>query len=460
MTRLAVCAGALCALLATDLSTATAGGMFLPTRGVRPTARGGAFVAGADDLGALYFNPAGLANMAGGAMKQALVDVAYVAQSVTYTRVDSGFNGQDTVENEGGGLPIPTVALGVDLSDDLIVTGGVFAPFASLGQYPNAGPQRYSMVDLSDTLIVITEVAVGWRVTDKLRVGAGVQNMFVNLVSEIVFNGCPGQTVCAPEDPEFDSLSQVSQRDYFVPSGVVGVQYDAHDKVRLGAAFQLPYRISGKGDLKVKLPSSGFFDGASVSGDKGTMSLTLPAMLRMGVEVEPAKRTRVEVDVAIEFWSMHDELSVEPDDVRIEDAPGVGSYEVGDIIVPREFDNTVSAHIGVETQPSASSPLTLAVGYAYETAASPDEFLSVLTVDGTKHLIGGGVGYKFGKTQVYASGSIVSVADREVTSEEGRAPQLTPIRDDTQGAPLETFVNWGTYSSSWFTAGLSVSSEF
>src|SRR5262245_50420916 len=44
-------------------SLAHAGGMFLPGRGVRPFARGGAFTAGADDLNALGYNPAGLADM-------------------------------------------------------------------------------------------------------------------------------------------------------------------------------------------------------------------------------------------------------------------------------------------------------------------------------------------------------------------------------------------------------------
>ena len=44
-------------------SVATAGGMYLSTRGVRPTGRAGAFVAGADDASALWFNPAGLAHL-------------------------------------------------------------------------------------------------------------------------------------------------------------------------------------------------------------------------------------------------------------------------------------------------------------------------------------------------------------------------------------------------------------
>ena len=46
--------------LAFSPGAATAGGMFVGTHGARPTARGGAFVAGADDLNAIYYNPAGV----------------------------------------------------------------------------------------------------------------------------------------------------------------------------------------------------------------------------------------------------------------------------------------------------------------------------------------------------------------------------------------------------------------
>jgi long-chain fatty acid transport protein len=443
-----------------ELHLATAGGMFLPTRGVRPTARGGAFTAGADDPGALWFNPAGLAHLSGGKATQLFLDVGFVRQSVEYTRIDSGLNPQATVDNEAPGLPIPTLAAAFDLGDDVVLGAGIFAPYSSLGRFPESGPQRYSMVDLSQSVVAIAEAAVGWEPMPGLRVGAGVQNMFVRLVSQIVFSGCPGQTVCAPEDPEFDSQSEIDQRDYFAPSGIVGVQYDALDAVTLGAALQLPFRVSGSGSIDVRLPSSGFFDGASVAGDEAAMSFNLPAMARLAVEARPLARWRVELGVDVELWSMHDRLVVEPENVRIEDAPAVGTYEVGDIDVPREFDDSIALKLGVEGQPVGGLPLTVALGYAYETAAAPDAYLSVLTVDGTKQLFGGGLGYALGATRLFASVAFVAVEDREVSPEEGKAPQLTPIRAETQDEPLDVFVNWGSYRSSWLVAGVGAAYEF
>src|SRR5262249_8832365 len=86
-------------LVALVPSLAHAGGMFLPGRGVRPFARGGAFTAGADDMNALGYNPAGLADMLSEGKWHLLLDVGIVAESVDYTRVDSGGVTQPAVHN-------------------------------------------------------------------------------------------------------------------------------------------------------------------------------------------------------------------------------------------------------------------------------------------------------------------------------------------------------------------------
>jgi long-chain fatty acid transport protein len=445
-------------LLIADLPVASAGGLQLSTRGVRPTARAGAFVAGADDLGALWFNPAGLAVAAGGESKRDfLIDFGYVAQSTEYTRIDSGNNVQETVTNEAPGLPVPTFGIGFDVGDKLVVAGGVYAPYAALGKYPEDGAQRYSLVDMSQSLLVILEAAVAYKVNDKIRVGVGLQNMIFKMSSRIVFSGCPGETACAPEDPEFDSLGQVDQTTYFSPSAVVGAQIDVSPKITIGAAFQLPFKISGQGSFASRLPSSGFFDGAEIVGDRADVTFTLPAMVRGGIELRPTPKWRVELAADMEFWSQHEQFSIEPQNVRIEGAPGVGTYEIGPLVIPRHFENSVAVMAGVEG--AVTPDLTVLGGYSFETAASPDEYLSVITVDGQKHLIAGGIGYRRGKLTFNATLGFVSVASRTVDPDTGMVLQLTPIRD-TSDDPLEVNINWGDYSASWLIAGAGVTGAF
>src|SRR3954468_22891933 len=68
--------------IASGATSADASGMYTSERGVRPLGRGGAFVAGADDLGAVAYNPAGLAD-AGSSL---LLDASWGHVSTGFTR--------------------------------------------------------------------------------------------------------------------------------------------------------------------------------------------------------------------------------------------------------------------------------------------------------------------------------------------------------------------------------------
>ncbi len=439
---------------------ADAGGMVLHTRGVRPTARGGAFVAGADDLGAMWFNPAGLGHLAAGeSTTEVIVDATFVQQSAEFTRIDSGGNPQDPVANEAPGIPVPSLGAAFDLGEQGVIAGGIYAPYAGLMKFSADGPARYSLVDLSKSLIVTAAVGVSWNLGDRIRIGATVQNWMTDLTQQVVVSGCPGQTLCAPEDPEMDVLVEISQRDLFNPSGSVGAQIDVHDKLTIGATVQLPVKLSGGATLRTRLPSSGFYDGATVVGDEANLSFTLPATIRFGVQAQPAARWAVELAVDYEMWSMHDEMRIEPKNMRIEGQAGVGTYELGPLAVPRNFEDSIAVSLGVEGQPSGSVPLRVLAGFTYETAASPDEYLSPLTFDGNKLIATIGAGYAVGRYTVDALLGYVKVADRTVAPDVGVSPQLTPVRDPS-AEPLTTYVNWGDYTTSWLLIGAGVRADF
>lgn len=440
------------ALVSFLAAEASAGGMYLPTRGVRPTGRGGAFVAGADDLSATWFNPAGLAHLEGGAV---LVDATFVGQSIDYTRIDSGGNPQPTVSNEASGIPIPSMGYARPLGKQAVLAVGVWAPFAGLAKFAEDGPQRYSNIDLSSSIMATLGVGVAVRIGDNLRLGATLQDHVVALETTVMLSGCPGQTTCAPEDPDFDSLNRIDQNSYLNPSGSLGAQLDLSKKLTVGASFQLPVFVRGQGKLNTRLPSSGFFDGASVEGDRADVAFDLPASIRAGLELRPG-RWRIELATTIELWSQHDEMTIEPKNVRIVNAAGVGTYELGKMTVPRNFDDTVAVHLGLEGQPSKTLPLTVRLGYLFETGAPPDAYLSVLTVDGQKHLVALGGGYTWGTWTFDAVAGYAVMSKRNVSIEEAASPQLNPIRD-TSEEPLEVFVNAGEYSSSWLMVGLGVS---
>ena len=448
MTRIAI----LVALCATA-GDALAGGMLLPVRGVRTVQRAGALIAGADDADALWLDPAGLAHLAGDGNKALLFDAAYVYQTVDYTRIDSGGNQLAPVSNRQPGQPIPTLAGAIGIGDRLVIAGGVAAPYAGLHKYDDDGAQRYASVSLEGSAFVYVTFGAAYKVNDRLRVGATVTDVVSKLASRIVLSGCPGQTICAPEDPEFDSLGQDEQTDYFALSGSIGVQYDATRNATIGVAVQAPSRVSATGTFNARLPSSSFFEGARVVGDESELSLTLPAVVRAGVEVRPRPELRIEAALDVELWSMHDEIHIAPRDVRIEGAPGVGIYVVGELTIPRNYKTSFAPAIAAEWH---GPSFVVGAGYSYETAAAPPAYVSVLTVDSTKHLIGFGGGYEAHGWQIGAAAGFVALSEVHVPLAEAKVPQLTPIRDQ----PSAVMINAGSYKSRYIMAGLRFARRF
>src|SRR5450432_497570 len=110
------CVMAVCTSLSIAFAStsAHAGGLYFSDRGVRPLARGGAFVAGGDDLGAMWYNPAGIAE----AGTSFLSDSAWLDYSASFTRrtrvVDAAGTVRvydfPTVKSSAPFLPLPTLA--------------------------------------------------------------------------------------------------------------------------------------------------------------------------------------------------------------------------------------------------------------------------------------------------------------------------------------------------------------
>src|SRR5687768_2019814 len=110
---------------------AQAGGLYLFDRGARPTSRGGAWVAGADDPGALWYNPAGLAESRNQLMGDAVLSINFY--DFARTREDGVTPIGPKVDASPTPLPIPTLAFSNDFGlKKWVIGGGLFFPNAVL----------------------------------------------------------------------------------------------------------------------------------------------------------------------------------------------------------------------------------------------------------------------------------------------------------------------------------------
>ena len=430
---------------------AHAGGMFLPFRGVHAVEQAGAVVAGAQDADALFDNPAGLAHITGGLAM--VVDGAFVAQSVDYTRIDSGGTTLAPVSSDYPGIVAPTIAVAYPVNDRLVLAGGIDAPYAGLGRYPVGGPERYATVSMAESLFVTVSVGVAYAVTPELRVGVTVQDVVSKVASRVTLGGCPAQTVCAPEDPDFDADTKLTQTDLFAPSASAGIQWDASRYLTLGATAQAPSRVSANGELQTKVPSASFFDGASVRGNSATLALTIPAMFKAGVAVHPTPHLTIEAALDVELWSEHADITITPHDTAIVNAAGVGTYQLGEVIIPRHYRNSYAPSVGGQYR---QGRWQVGAGYSYETAAAPAAYVSVLTVDSAKNIFGLGGGFDLHGYQLSAALGYVAMRDVSVSLADAKVTQLSPIRD--QGGAID--VNAGGYRTHYVLAGLRLAKKF
>ncbi len=434
-------------------SLAHGGGLMLHTRGVQTTARAGANIAGATGASAVGLNPAGAA--ADSDDGEFLVDLSYVRHDVSYTRLDSNLIERETVSNALAGIPIPTLALAYPLSDRVAIAAGLYAPYGGGGDYPVDGPQRYSLVSQRGSLLLVGELSLGIRLSDRVRVGIGVQNMYYKIRNELAFSACPGLGICNAEDPTFDMQTAIEQEKLINLSGIAGAQIDLGKRLRLGAAVQLPYNLSGTGDFQSSMPDLGLGIDLGQAEGQASVALTIPPSVRAGLEYRPSERLAIELAASVEMWSRSKELGVTIHELTI---AGLLSIEPGDLGsgVPLEFRDTYAVMAGIEAIPVKSVPLTLRAGYAYETSAVSDEYMTVLTVDGNKHVFTGGFTLGRGTLRLHGVVGLARVADASVDPDEGMFPQTNPILQAIEQPPA-AFVNWGEYRSSWLVAGAGLS---
>ena len=444
-------------------NVASASGLYFTDRGVRPMGRGGAFVAGADDLGAIWYNPAGLTD-AGSAV---LADFTWLSLGVEYSRqlqiADNDGSLQvvqsPLVTGSAPVLPLPTLAASYQLSPEFTLAGGVYAPYVALPTFSatiegEPSPARYALGSFNGSQMALPGLWLGYKLNDMFRFGAGVQALMGTVRTTITFSASPqDRLIGAPEQPEYDAAAALEIGPIFAPSLSAGVIAVLDPRVRVGISGQMATHIESEGVLQVRLPTSVAFDTARVNGDTVHVEFEFAPILRFGVEVRPDDSLRVEATWVREFWSVHDVIHVEPRGMSIDGIIGMPpSLAMPNIDIVREFQDADSFRLGVEwTTDLGERTLDLRAGLSYDTGAVPSEYISLSSLDFDKTIVGLGASlhiddhWRFDALYGHVFG-----ADASVDPASAKIPRVNPLSGN---APLEA-INGGDYSVSADLIGL------
>jgi long-chain fatty acid transport protein len=456
----------LAALLLTSARSADAAGLYFSDRGVRPMGRGGAFVAGADDLGAVWYNPAGLAD----AGTSFLFDASWLHFTDTYTRVlqvvDNGGAYQrvtsPTVSGDTPILPLPTIAASWVFGDDheFTAAAGVLAPYIALTAYPSTvdgqpSPARYSLGSYNGSIAAIPGVWLAYKPIEQLRFGLGFLAFTGKFQSTITFNANPQDRIlCAPECPDFDANAQLDINPIFAPSGSAGVTWVPTPAVRFGASGQLPMVISAPATIKMQMPASSLFDQAYQNGTSAHVRFVLPGIVRAGVELRPLRPSRrnpskpdlrIEASYVREFWSAEQSVDITPHGMSIDGVSGFPPMRIPALSIPRGFVDSTSLRLGGELEYTLGGyRLATRIGVSHETSAVPTALLNLSAMDFDKWTasLGGAIyiGKRWRFDGVWAHTFVGSVwVDPSIA----QFPRINPI----PGNAKPEYVNGGTYNA-------------
>lgn len=166
----------LAAMLAASMTTAQASGYRFGSQSIAAQGTADANGAEADDPSAIFYNPAGLARLAG---LQLSVGATVVLPHSRYTDLGSThFTGQPVAGSVPQGyvpdaVPVPALYLSRQLATDWAVGLGVFAPYGAKLDFGRDWSGRYALTDIKLDALTLNP-SVSYRIDAHHAVGFGI----------------------------------------------------------------------------------------------------------------------------------------------------------------------------------------------------------------------------------------------------------------------------------------------
>ena len=364
-----------------------ANGLNLNGFGARATAMGGAYVGLANDFTAVFWNPAGLAQLKKGTF--GLTGEVLIPSS-NYAL------GEFSMETNKKYYPAGLVGYFRPIGDRVVVGVGAYS-LSGLGTSWNnmgveaamlaaqglpaafltpPGIQTYEWESLVASISLSPSIAI--RITDQIFFGAtlNINYGFFKMdrwagvmdleVPDIYFN--PGQQTLDVNGWGFGAT--------------FGLLVKPSDMFSFGLTFRTPSKIKMSGSLEMENMS--VLGLATSSGTK--MDVTSPTWIAGGVAVKPVADLTLTFDVHYTNWEKVDTIPLVFDDAAWSVAlAGEGLYMA--------WGDKVQIRGGAEYK---MGDFSIRGGYYYDPAPAPDETLNVLVPSFTFNSVAGGFGYRSG----------------------------------------------------------------
>ncbi len=419
---------------------ANAGFIETPGMGPKASAMGSAFAGLADDGYALFYNPAGLAQIKG-TTRGIGIDMALVRRNY-----DSDGNPIDSAPPPVIG---PRTVLTMDFGLERFTFGvGIMPSFAGFTLSDEfEGDLRYSGYRFIETVFPLF-IGAGYQVNDKLCLGAVLQIGIVNKLniarkmadgffgrsievmtglptSSLTVNGADDGKMEIQTDKEFPTgirpLNSLNIDDRSFSYGL-GFLLKPVDKLQVGMTYREELRVHYEGEAYMELASElqeivdpileifgpiiNTFQGTASSGRFNAL-LKMPRQLDIGLAFFPTESLTITTDYVWTNWSTWV--------VQTINLEGEGLFGMTQVTSPMDFKDTHSLRMGFEY--ALTPRVHLRAGYMWDPTPVPTHTIFAGTADSDHHVATFGMGMTNllkGRLRIEASFQYIHLLSRTI----------------------------------------------
>ncbi len=388
-------------------------GFQIPEQGAASIGMGMGGIGKADDLSAIYQNPAGLVQLKG---TRLYGNLAGISPKATYTRTDF-----DSVESKSDLIPVPGFVISSDFGgrlENVVLAFGMNSQFGLRNEYDAFGPQRYITTNISLTTIFVGPYAA-WQVHPTFSIGGGVQYVYASaeIRQKINYGGALYQMVARQnpamadpswnENPAFDGELSIKNATDHKFAGNLGLMWKPLEALQVGLTWRSEVECDIEGDVTLNIPSmltqasGGFMQSLTTTGKT---TLSLPQIVGVGLSYRPTEQCTLITDINWNNWSIYKNINFEFQ----ENTPYFPDSEN-----LRNWEDTWTFRLGGEYM--LQERIALRAGYLFDQSPIPEKSLGPELPTGDRHGITLGAGYKWGNVVLDVAYSHLFVKDRTVT---------------------------------------------
>ncbi len=394
--------------LATACSFATAAAAFgagfaLEEGSARGNVNPASLMTRGGEPGAMYFNPATIADLPGTQVEAGaslILPTAHVDTTSPYDGRKVRSAGHSQVWN------IPSAYLTHQLSDELWFGFGIFTRYGLGANFPRTWPGRYGNYK-AEILSLDFAPQLAWKVTDALTLAAGVSVRYfdIELAQRLDAAGMNGlRNYDDPAPSPFD-VDQNLHGDDIHPALDLGLQWKITDTLTFGAAYHSRIQFKVCGNAKWDAPPA---VRAVAPGCFEDMPFTArnynPDKIMSGLSWDATDRLTLSAGFTFTTWHLYDDLLIKLERDMI---PGVNR-----LASVKEWHDTWRLSFGGDY--ALCDEWTLRAGYTWDQSPINGRYADYLVPGDDRHIFAVGAGWTRGAWTVEGSYFYEFVEDFDV----------------------------------------------